>query len=478
MRPLTVFIACIFSILNISVTAFTQDVKPELIFQQSLPSVMTVITDTGSGTGFAALKDGVIITAWHVVDGAKKVTARFSNGEEFESQGLIDKDEQHDVAIFRIKKYGTPLLPFSKDDPPIGSTAYTIGAPLGLDFTFSNGIISQIKNLDGKKYFQFTCPASPGNSGGPLLNSKGEVLGLVDCGVIEGQNLNFAVPMTYVLALDPTLRPQPWDKVSSTTTSSTTSNHTRRSLKPITTDEELDQCLGEAVNLYLDMNAIDDYVNEAIGLRNSAYRRGIPSFVYMYQRKLPPCIQQLQAYKSTSQERENLRKSLTYNLGLQLERLNGRITAIKQAQKDDGWTAEANDLDAQAGAVFADYDENMYPDIAVLGKVSPTFTHNIFIDFQYYLHLAAKPSCLEFGAAFLHDSPTFFAGIDSGTFAEKIGLKPGDTLIAIDDKDFTSVGSQEPFKQYLAERLGKTVKIHVERGGQKIFWRVTLPKKK
>ena len=96
----------------------------------------------------------------------------------------------------------------------MGSRVYVIGAPRGLDFTISDGLLSQVREIEGLKQYQFSCPASPGNSGGPLLNSAGEVLGVVTWQVREGQNLSFAVPSNYVLGLDASLPTSPLDVVT------------------------------------------------------------------------------------------------------------------------------------------------------------------------------------------------------------------------------------------------------------------------
>jgi len=178
---------------------------------------MTLIVEmpdgAATGTAFLGIKEGVAITAWHVVRKAKRVVAKFSSGEIFESSGLIDKDEVRDIALIRIKIAGRPLIPFTAGDPAVGARAFTIGAPKGLEFSLSDGLVSQIQTLDGIKQYQFSCPISPGNSGGPLLDSHGKVLGVVDWQLVEGQNLNFAVPITYVRGLDATLPTTPWSRV-------------------------------------------------------------------------------------------------------------------------------------------------------------------------------------------------------------------------------------------------------------------------
>jgi hypothetical protein len=124
--------------------------------------------------------------------------------------GVIDKDESRDIALVKIKPKGRPVLEIADGEPEIGSKCYVIGAPRDLEFSISDGIIGQVRTLREIKQYQFTCPASPGNSGGPLLNPRGEVLGIVDWQRNDGQNLNFAVAAIYAKVLDPSLAPKAW----------------------------------------------------------------------------------------------------------------------------------------------------------------------------------------------------------------------------------------------------------------------------
>lgn len=178
--------------------AAAQEPSAAELYKTALPSVMTLTVSLAegevTGTAFLSIKDGVAVTSWHVVEGARRVTARFSSGEEFAVSGLIDKDERRDVALIRVKVADRPLLPFASADPEVGVKAYAIGAPRDFDFSISDGLISQVRQVDGFKQYQFTCPASPGNSGGPLLNAKGQVLGVVAWQRRDAQNLSFAIP--------------------------------------------------------------------------------------------------------------------------------------------------------------------------------------------------------------------------------------------------------------------------------------------
>src|ERR1043165_4910377 len=109
-------------------------VKPEILYKTALPSIMTLkaMKPDGSlvlGSAFILAGTGVAATAWHLVNGATDVSVRFSDGEEFEVSGLIDKDEKRDLALVRVKAFGRPELKPNTNTPDVGSRAYVIGDP-------------------------------------------------------------------------------------------------------------------------------------------------------------------------------------------------------------------------------------------------------------------------------------------------------------------------------------------------------------
>jgi S1-C subfamily serine protease len=158
------------------------ELKPERIYQRVLPSIMTLEVETEAGerfigTGFLALADDVAVTAWHVLSDARRVRAIFADGERVDVIGCIDKNPAHDVALLKLQKRLPQRRAVLSAAPPlVGARAYVIGAPRGYDFSISDGLISQIRRVDGFEQFQVSCPISPGNSGGPLLNENGEII--------------------------------------------------------------------------------------------------------------------------------------------------------------------------------------------------------------------------------------------------------------------------------------------------------------
>ena len=156
----------------------------------------------GFGSGFF-VGQNQIATNFHVIEGAAKGTAKqVGKSAKYTIEGITEADEKNDLAIVKVTAWGVEPLPLGDSDTlKIGETVYVAGNPRGLEGTFSDGIISSLRKADARNRIQMTAPISPGSSGGPVLNRKGEVIGVSSMIVEGGQNLNFAVPSNYLKAL-------------------------------------------------------------------------------------------------------------------------------------------------------------------------------------------------------------------------------------------------------------------------------------
>ena len=152
------------------------------------------------GSGFV-IGPGIVVTNYHVISKAESGTAKLVHKKgEFDIEGYIAIDEERDLAIIKVANLAAPSLPLgNSEDVYIGDAVCTVGNPRGLEGTFSDGSISNIltegtPRIRGK-VLQFTAAISPGSSGGPVANQKGEVIGIVAETRDDGQNLNFAIPV-------------------------------------------------------------------------------------------------------------------------------------------------------------------------------------------------------------------------------------------------------------------------------------------
>lgn len=147
------------------------------------------------GTGFFISADGYIATNYHVIKGAYQLSiTKYSGGEATTSIKVVAFDVEQDVAILKVETSDEKYLEISSSAVEMGDNVYVIGSTLGLTGTFTHGMISSpSRYINGKYCIQFTAPISGGNSGGPLLDSTGKVIGIVTLTVDQAQNLNFAI---------------------------------------------------------------------------------------------------------------------------------------------------------------------------------------------------------------------------------------------------------------------------------------------
>jgi hypothetical protein len=164
-----------------------------------LPAVVTIRTGQSLGTGFVVRSDGWIATNLHVITGGPRVRITLRDEREFEVVELLAASPEHDLALVRVEARGLRTVPLGDSQAMRpGDPVVAIGNPLGLEDTVSNGLVSARRRINGSEVLQVSAPIAAGSSGGPLLNERGEVVGVTTAVVQGGQNLNFGVPVRYL----------------------------------------------------------------------------------------------------------------------------------------------------------------------------------------------------------------------------------------------------------------------------------------
>ena len=183
------------------------ELTPEQIYAQCSPAVfyIEIYDETGwctkTGSGFFIRSDGVAVTNYHVISGAASASITVSDtGAVYKVAGVYDYSVEEDWAVLQIEGSGFKTLEIGDPNYDVGgATVYAIGSPLGLQNTISAGIISNPARRDGAVvYIQTNAAISHGSSGGALLNKYGQVIGITSATYADGQNLNLAIPMTYL----------------------------------------------------------------------------------------------------------------------------------------------------------------------------------------------------------------------------------------------------------------------------------------
>jgi tetratricopeptide (TPR) repeat protein len=179
-----------------------QENLPALI-KRVEPSIVSIVimhrdgSFAGQGSGFFINAAGDVITSRHVLEGANRALLVTSEGKKYAILSVLDEDSEGDVIRVStdLERDKVRPLPISSTFPEAGERVLVIGSPLGLEKTVSDGIVSAVREVPGfGKIIQITAPISPGSSGSPVVNMRGEVVGIATFFVVAGQNLNFAIP--------------------------------------------------------------------------------------------------------------------------------------------------------------------------------------------------------------------------------------------------------------------------------------------
>ncbi|HTD97561.1 MAG TPA: trypsin-like peptidase domain-containing protein [Edaphobacter sp.] len=203
----------------------TEEQQNIAVYKKALPSVVNItstavqfdffygpVPQQGQGSGFILNKDGMILTNNHVIANAQKVEVKLSDKHTYKAQVLV-VDPNHDLALLKIDNVPN-LVPATLAESQglvVGQRVYAIGNPFGLQGTMTRGIISAIRSIRGPQgnpiedAIQTDAAVNPGNSGGPLLNSRGEVIGITtliaSAGVEQSAGIGFAIPVNTAKAV-------------------------------------------------------------------------------------------------------------------------------------------------------------------------------------------------------------------------------------------------------------------------------------
>ena len=182
------------------------------IVKQAQPSVVTVLTDNGLGSGIIYSADGRIVTNNHVIASGSTYTVAFASGEQVPAT-LVGTDPATDVAVLKVDKSGLPAATFEQDLPQVGQLAVAIGSPLGFENTVTAGIVSGLqRTIPGSAQesealvdlIQTDAAISPGNSGGALVDADSHVIGMNVAYIPPAQSavsIGFAIPAATVTSV-------------------------------------------------------------------------------------------------------------------------------------------------------------------------------------------------------------------------------------------------------------------------------------
>jgi S1-C subfamily serine protease len=166
------------------------------------PSVFTIATDQELGSGWVVHADASgsdLLTNFHVVEEAWNsgvVTVDLNRADLTIKGTIVRVDRNDDLAVVHVTRR-LPVLETVTGRPPLGTAVMAVGSPFGLGGSVSIGVVSGFRSLDGSDYMQFSAPISPGNSGGPVVDSEGQVMAVATAKLVaEGaEALGLAIPV-------------------------------------------------------------------------------------------------------------------------------------------------------------------------------------------------------------------------------------------------------------------------------------------
>jgi len=447
-------------------TSNAQVLSAEKIYETVLPSIMTleVLREDGNsfiGTAFLIKREGIAVTCFHVIQDAQSVKARFSDGEEFLVSGIIDKDEKRDIAVIRVKCFKDNFLTLVPKEPSVGQEAFVIGTPKGLEFSISDGIISQVQTIGGMKQYQFTCPVSPGNSGSPLIDNQGNVIGLVTWQIKEGQNLNFAIPSKYILGLDYSLPTTPWDNVQKETDLITT----------IHSDQQFDKLLAEHLTNYQDLNAAIYYVRAVNVYRDNGYNLSLPPEYYTAVMNTELTLNELEGIINSDDKRMAIKESVIFDTKKLLSSADLIKGAVETARRRRGWDHQSEDLLSQSHALLNLKRGIEKEDFLYMSK-SKDFIKEL--DDEIKAHYDGRMDSLGYSLGVLSfpKNPLLLVSIFPDGYADEFGLQNFDKVLSVDG---VIVNNIYEIKKTIYESRGKTIEIELLRDKEREVIEIDIP---
>lgn len=195
------------------------------LYEDARDSVVTLYMhskDTGRIASGFFVSDHVVATNYHIIREMTEGYARLTGlPDRYRVVGVVAAAPEHDLALLAIADARVRPLPLADENAAmVGDDMFVIGNPYGqAEGTFTCGMVSNFARFDNSLYMLFTAPICPGNSGGPILDARGQVIGMVSGSKVNSQNFNRGVPVRYLKALDLTAPPVPLEEYTKRATS-------------------------------------------------------------------------------------------------------------------------------------------------------------------------------------------------------------------------------------------------------------------
>ncbi len=428
-----------------------------------LPSVVALDIQapdggTAAGVGFLTIKDGIMATSWRLVNGARRVVARFPNGDEYECSGVIDKDEKRDVALVRIKVFGRPVLTLAAVELA-GVAQVRVAAVKDGAFGLVPARIAALGVLEGIDVGRLEGDIPDGTSGSPVVDGGGAVVGLLTTRTIDGKATSFVLPAAYILALDATLPTQPWG--------GTPDAKSPPASTPAMANEEVEARIGRALMAVSEDSACLAWAGEFT--RGFGFLSGVPDVVYQMQQNLDTAISALNEVRTDDALRLRLGRAVLQVMVNQKAASENFIRAVVIGQQAKAWGAQSQDAQKRSNSMIqgiAAQIAGLKEDLKALEADSAKFREFLPFEQRYLLGLAERHSGFRLGVTTYPRNPFSLLIVGADSLAQKIGLRPGDHIVSAGGRAFTAADDFEEFKLLIKANLGRKLDAVVERSGK------------
>jgi S1-C subfamily serine protease len=446
-----------------------------------LPSLVQLSIQKQDGrtilaNGFLTVKDGVLAAAWHSVRDVKGIVARFSNGEEYECTGVIDKDEKRNVALIRIKVFGRPMLKMNTAETALGSVV-TVAAIKDSAFGLVSASVVAYGDANGIKVLRLEGDIPAGNSGSPVIDGQGNTIGILTETGADGKSIFLAYPTAYILALDATLPTQPWKPGS--TASVSPDQAAAAAQPPSSGNESVDAGIASALIFAHEMYGRIYYLTQRI-YSITKYTTYNNANLYGLQSEVDNAITQCSWLKPSDPLRAQLVQSAIQALAklktvldycVQCNLMNNASPRRHPDQAQDFATRAFSTLTSIPGQIAL-----LTPDLRTLDKSSPQFTKSVPVEMRYFLGLAQRRSHYVLGVITNPRAPRVIYHSWSG-LADEIGLRGGDIIDSAAGRALKAEDDIEDFTLLIEANAGKTIELIISRNGKPKVLQAKIPAK-
>jgi len=436
-------------------------VSPKILPSVAILNIQRADGKPAIGTAFLGVKDGMLVTALHIIRDAVRVTATFPNGEEFDCSGILDKDERRNLALIRIKAFGRPML---KIDPAELAAGEKLFCPVVKNGAFGVVETSVLEAVikGGIKFYHLAGEIPGGNSGSPIINSRGEVAGVHVTITQDGKDMEMALPSAYILGLEPSLPVQPWTQAAAQPAPGSSAARGPNAA----VDASLAATLFEVHDFWSSYTLFSERIYSITRYGNLGRLD-----LYKVQSDLDNDIAQLGWLKTDDPLRQKLIQATGQLLAKEKQALEYDINCANLNKNTPPSKAvpQAEDFGRRATALLHSIPgqvQSLHPDFRQLAQGSPEFLNALPTEMRYFLGVVDRKSKLVLGAYMPAKNPFFIQGLIQYNLGEKLGLHDGDTIISAGGRTFKADDDIEDFKLMIEANPGGALEVVVNRGGK------------